>query len=55
MFAAPRQNYDMYDTILGSYTDKDFLYVGFIGVVAIWQNLSQDENSESRATPGGYL
>ena len=55
MFAAPRQSYDMYDTILGPSIDKDCLYVGFIGVGAIWQNSSQDENSESRASPGGYL
>ena len=55
MFAAPRQSYDMYDTILGPSIDKDCLYVGFIGVGAIWQNLRQDENSESQASPGGYL
>ena len=45
----------MYVTILGPSIDKDRLYVGFIGVGAIWQNLREDENSESRATPGGYL
>ena len=53
MFAALRQSYDMYDTILDQSTHEGCLYVGFIGVGAIWQNLSQDENSESRATPGG--
>ena len=46
---------EMYDTILGPAIDKDCLYVGFIRVGVIWQNLSQDENSESRASPGGYL
>ena len=55
MFAAPRQSYYMYDTILSPSIDKDCLYVVFIGVGAIWQNLSQDEISESRASPGGYL
>ena len=55
MFAAPRQSHDMYDTILGSSIDKDCLYVGFIGAGAIWQNLSQVENSESWATLGGYF
>ena len=41
--------------ILGLAIDKDCLYVGFIGVGAIWQNSNQDENSETQATPGGYL
>ena len=55
MFAALRKSYDMYDTILEPSTQKGCLYVGFIVVGAIWQNLSQDENSESWAMPGGYL
>ena len=55
VFAAPRQSNDKYDTILGPSIDNDRLYGGFIGVGAIWQNLSQDENSESRESPGGYL
>ena len=45
MFAAPRQSYIMFDTILGPSIDKDCLYVGFIAVGAIWQNLSRNENS----------
>ena len=55
MFAALRKSHDMYDTILGPSIQKDCLHISFISAGAIWQNLSQDKNSESRALPGGYL
>ena len=41
MFAALRQSYNKYDTILDQSTHEGCLYVGFIGVGAIWQNLAK--------------